>query len=136
MMKSNLINLGVLEIKDIHQINSFLFNNKKNIKKVITSKIYQLTGETAEIDVLELQIIQFNMGTYNLVMNYSPKYIFSNLSDKDFLNLCLWIRKEVLREMKIFKETTQASAISNHPAKHVNLAKKVKKPRKDKKYER
>lgn len=112
-----MINLGRIDdIRDVHEVVRYLNQNQKQIVDKVMNKLTELTDE--HVDVIRIYVNQFSISTYNLVMSYAPKYLFSDIKESDLNAFLLWIRNEVLEGMKIVQETTQASAIANHPATH------------------
>lgn len=121
-----MINLGRIDdIKDVHEVVRYLNQNQNKIVDKVKTKLSELTDE--HVDVIRIYVNQFSVGVYNLVMSYAPKYLFSEIKESDLNAFLLWIRNEVIEGMKIVQETTQASAIANHPATHAVPKKEVKK---------
>lgn len=126
MRRTRMINLGRIDdIKDVHEVVRYLNQNQNKIVDKVKTKLSELTDE--HVDVIRIYVNQFSVGVYNLVMSYAPKYLFSEIKESDLNAFLLWIRNEVIEGMKIVQETTQASAIANHPATHAVPKKEVKK---------
>jgi hypothetical protein len=114
----------IKKVEDSKLVESFISKNNNRLITDLINKIQSLTEE--RIDDVGLRVVPFGK-IYVTVLLYKPDYLFSDVRKKELIQLKSWFERKVYEAVKIIEETTevtettQASAIPNHAAKHVHV---------------